>query len=193
MLTFLEGTIVHEYIDFTDSITLGFSFPADYPDVGPEIEIMESVNFDDIDELELMSNLEELVQENLGTVMVFTLASSALDWMNNLKDRKKTERIEEALRRKKELEELEHQRFEGTRVTVESFISWKLKFEEEMANLKKAKKVDANKKLTGKEMFLRDRNLASSDLNFGDDDDTDFNVDESLFEGDELIDELGDG
>ena len=42
-------------------------------------------------------------------------------------------------------------RFEGTCVTVESFIKWKVKFDAEMTDLKKTKTVEENeqKKLTG--------------------------------------------
>lgn len=61
-------------------------------------------------------------------------------------------------------------RFEGTRVTVESFLSWKEKFDEEMGYTKRRELADREgKKLTGKELFMTDKTLDQSDLKFLDD------------------------
>lgn len=137
-----------------------------------------------------------MVPANLGMVMIFTLVSRAFEWINTLKDRKKLERQEEEERKKRELEELERKKFEGTRVTVESFVAWKLKFDTEMQKMKKEVKVDESKRMTGKEMFLTDKNLIDSDLNFPDGGDdlvsADVKVDESLFLDEELLDDVDD-
>lgn len=173
-------------------MTLQFTFPKNYPDVGPEIEITSSDNLEDRDELEILDELEDMVPENLGIAMVFTLMSKTQEWLNVLKDRKKLERKEDAQRRQRELEELEHRKFEGTRVTVESFISWKLKFDADMALLNKHVKVVDPTKLTGKEMFLQDKDLINSDLSFaidGNDEGDDVKVDESLFANEDLDDD----
>lgn len=61
-------------------------------------------------------------------------------------------------------------RFEGTRVTVESFLSWKEKFDEEMGYTKRKELADREgKKLTGRELFMTDKTLDQSDLKFLDD------------------------
>jgi hypothetical protein len=61
-------------------------------------------------------------------------------------------------------------RFEGTRVTVESFLSWKEKFDEEMGYTKRRDLAEREgKKLTGKELFMTDKTLDQSDLQFLDD------------------------
>lgn len=61
-------------------------------------------------------------------------------------------------------------RFEGTRVTVESFLSWKEKFDEEMGHTKRRELADREgKKLTGRELFMTDKTLDQSDLKFLDD------------------------
>lgn len=61
-------------------------------------------------------------------------------------------------------------RFEGTRVTVESFLSWKEKFDEEMGFTKRKEMADREgKKLTGRELFMTDKTLDQSDLKFLDD------------------------
>ena len=164
---------------------LSFKFPKDYPDVGPEIEILSSENLEDRDEIDILDELNDMIPENLGAAMIFTLVSRAFEWITQVKEQKKLERAQEEERKKQELEESERKKFEGTRVTVESFIAWKRKFDSEMQSSQKVVKVDDNRKLTGKEMFLTDKNLIDSDLNFpdlnNDGDDDDVKVDETLF------------
>ena len=57
-------------------------------------------------------------------------------------------------------------RFEGTRVTVETFMNWKRNFDSEMGIWAKKDKDDKNKKLTGRELFMQDKSLNESDLKF---------------------------
>lgn len=74
----------------------------------------------------------------------------------------------------------------GTKVTVESFTRWKEQFDAELAALNLRDDLTKGR-LTGKQMFLRDKALAESDLKFeGFGEDVD--VDESLFQEDELAD-----
>lgn len=60
------------------------------------------------------------------------------------------------------------QRFEGTRVNVETFMTWKEKFDEEMGHTRRREELAAlqGKKLTGKELFMTDKSLDQSDLQF---------------------------
>merc|ERR1712223_2293593 len=81
-----------------------------------------------------------------------------------------------AERKKQEEEEAEKRRLEGTKVTVESFMAWKAKFDAERLSNKE-------KRLTGKELFLQNISLNESDLQFiteGQEDKVE--VDESLFD-----------
>jgi len=83
-------------------------------------------------------------------------------------------------------EEVERKKFEGTRVTVESFLAWRNEFELDMGIAQKREKLlGDNKKLTGRELFLRDNTLNESDLKFlleaGDPIES-VKIDESLFQ-----------
>jgi hypothetical protein len=143
-------------------------------------------NLEESDVEALQSELSQLASENLGMVMVFTLVSATQEWLGrHIEDVKRREE-EEKERKIREAEEAERKRFEGTRVTVESFISWKAAFDAEMLALKKQQmlKEEASgpKKLTGRELFEKDITLIESDMKFLQDGEDDVKVDESLFE-----------
>ena len=151
-------------------MVLQFTFTEKYPDSIPEIELLESENLDGCDEQELMELLENEANDSLGMVMTFTLVSVAIDWINRKSDEKRKELKEVIERKRIELEESERKKFEGIRDTVETFMAWRKKFDEEMQKLDnnfKAKQ-EINKKLTGKQLFQTNKNL---DLLFLDDQD----------------------
>ncbi|RWS04547.1 RWD domain-containing protein 1-like protein [Dinothrombium tinctorium] len=155
----------------TDSeleLQLTFTFTRNYPEEAPEIEVsLAGDNFDENDEQQLLELLNNEANNNLGMVMVFTLVSVATEWLNTKRDQQKVEKQREVERRKREEEEAEMKKFEGTRVTVESFLAWKRKFELEMAQINQKQSIDlCNKKLTGKELFEKDKTLNESDLAF---------------------------
>ncbi|XP_013783546.1 RWD domain-containing protein 1-like [Limulus polyphemus] len=165
------------------SVCLKFTYTPGYPDEEPLIEIENCENLEEDDSKELLKFLQNEAQENLGMVMVFTLVSAALEWLNQRGEENVKKKQEEEEKRKRQEEEEEQKRFEGTRVTIETFLSWKAKFDLERASLSKQQKAkeDATKKFTGRELFEKDRSLILSDLEFGQDGD-DVKVDESLFQ-----------
>lgn len=74
-------------------------------------------------------------------------------------------------------------RFEGTRVTVETFMKWKTQFEDDTGITKKKESIEKEgKKLTGRELFITDKTLNESDLKFLEDGADAVKVDESLFQ-----------
>jgi len=159
-----------------------FTYTAKYPEESPLMEIDGPINFEAGYETGLLTHLNEQVSENLGMVMIFTLVSSAQEWLNIKWDEFKKNKDEELSRKLKEEEEEEQKRFEGTRVSVETFMKWKMNFEDEMGITKKREILEKEgKKLTGRELFLRDTTLNESDLQFLDDGDA-VKVDESLFQ-----------
>ncbi|KAF2885529.1 hypothetical protein ILUMI_20679 [Ignelater luminosus] len=166
---------------------LVFTYTAKYPDEQPVIELEEPINIEEHHQKELLAHLDEQAKENLGMVMIFTLVSSAQEWLNVKWDDIKKRQDEEKLRKEKELEELEMKKFEGTKVTVESFLAWKKQFEEDLGIRKKKETNEKeNRKLTGRELFITDNTLNESDLKFLDGEEV--QVDESLFQDLEDLD-----
>ncbi|NXY90448.1 RWDD1 protein, partial [Alcedo cyanopectus] len=78
-------------------------------------------------------------EENLGMVMIFTLVSAVQEKLNEIVDQIKTRREEEKKQKEREAEEEEKQRFHGTPVTIENFLSWKAKFDAELLEIKRKK------------------------------------------------------
>ncbi len=107
-------------------------------------------------------------EENLGMPVIFTLASHLSEQLSIQSENRQILHRENLERKQREEEEAEQKRFEGTRVTVETFIKWKVKFDAEQAELTKAIKVDEtdSKKLTGRQLFEKDRSLYDSDIKF---------------------------
>lgn len=167
---------------------LKFSYTAKYPEEAPEVEIRESENFEEEDEALLKEHIIQQAEENLGTVMIFTLVSSAQEWLNTKWDEVRKTREESAILKEKEAEEAEMKRFEGTRVTVESFLAWKARFDIEFGAKKMQERDKETRKLTGRELFLTDKTLNESDLKFLEDGGDSIKVDESLFQDLEELD-----
>lgn len=103
---------------------------------------------------------------NIGMVHVFSVISKAQEQLNHFVDRIKQRKEADKERQKYLDEEEERKKIEGTRVTVESFLAWKAKFDAEMRSKKKQKVVEdtAQKRLTGKQQFLLDATLSLSDV-----------------------------
>ncbi|EAA08430.4 RWD domain-containing protein 1 [Anopheles arabiensis] len=149
------------------SCKLLFTYTAKYPDTAPLVEIEEPSNFHDGYEEELLEHIHKTIEENLGIEMIFSLVSSAQEWLNVKYDELKNAAETAKEEAKRKVEEEEMKKFEGTRVTVESFMAWKLKFEQDMGITERKEKVAAEaRKLTGRELFLSDNTLNESDLKF---------------------------
>lgn len=156
-------------------ILLNVSYPDDYPDVAPNLDITAPPNAPkyallDIsaDKSQLLDSLNGTIEESLGMAMVFTLVTSLKDGAELLMaDRQRhEEEIKDMAARQKEEEE--NRKFHGEKVTRERFLEWREKFKKEMeekerlkreeeeaeAKTKKGVKVE-EKKLTGKQLWER--------------------------------------
>lgn len=170
----------------TLELTLKFTYVEKYPDEPPLWEIFSQENLEDSDAEEILTLLKQQAEENLGMVMIFTLVTAVQEKLNEIIDQIKSRREEEKERKQKEAEEAEKRAFQGTVVTIETFLSWKAKFEVEMIELKKKRQKEeeqsGKKKLTGKQLFETDHNLDTSDIQFLEDGGNSVEVDESLFQ-----------
>merc|ERR1712235_137069 len=166
------------------SVRLQISMPETYPEIAPECDVLEySDSLDPADCVNIEKFIRETCEDQLGEIMCFTIISGVQDQLNDL--------VDEIERRKLEADE---KKFIGTRVTVESFLQWKEKFDAELEALKsqKQKELEAAMKgrLTGKQQFLQKKagDEISSEVLVA----NQVQVDESLFDDEDLedLDEL---
>ena len=155
------------------TIILNVRYPEAYPDVAPHLDITQPPNAPkhphlDIqeDKARLLDALQPTIDENMGMAMVFSLVSTLKDAAELLT----TER-QQAIQALKDIEsakaeEEENRKFEGEKVTRESFTAWHEKFKEEMTAEKARRAVELEaeekkrrggkleeKKLTGKQLW----------------------------------------
>jgi transketolase len=136
---------------------------------------------------ELESQLKELCHDSLGMVMIFTLSSHITEYLQNYTERMEEMQKAKVEQEKKERELKENFKFMGTKVTLESFTEWKRKFDEELRvlNREKLKSIEEKmKKLSGRQLFELNK-VSETEMELGEGE-ADVEVDEMLFEGEDL-------
>jgi hypothetical protein len=154
-------------------IILNVRYPEAYPDEAPILDITTPPNAPKHPELDiqddkarLLDALQPTIEENMGMAMVFSLVSTLKDGAELLiSERQQAVQAQKDFEAAK-AEEEENRKFEGEKVTRESFLAWREKFREEMADEKarKAAELEAEerkkrggkaeeKKLTGKQLW----------------------------------------
>ncbi|KAF7592758.1 hypothetical protein BBP40_012516 [Aspergillus hancockii] len=158
-------------------LILQVTYPDDYPDVAPELEIFAPANAPKHPRLDiqedrdrLLEALQPAIEENMGMAMIFTLVSALKDSAELLM----SERVN-AVHALKEMEaakaeEEENRKFQGTAVNRETFLEWLEKFKAEMEGEEKRQREEKEaedkkatrkapakeeKKLTGKQLWER--------------------------------------
>lgn len=135
----------------------------------------------EIDESEkeaLLQGMATIGEENIGMAMTFTLVSYLREQLSAVAEGKISLRIAEEREKERLALEAEEARTRGTPITVESFKEWKMKFDQDVA-MKKAKDEEEKlramtprereeyrkigTRLTGRQLFERNRNLAHED------------------------------
>lgn len=118
-------------------IELVFSHTPSYPDEPPLLKARGLRGFSDVDIEGLQSLLEEMIKENLGMAMIYTLITFAQEWLNEFSARSAEPVYDPEIERKRALEAEEARiaelRRHGTPVTPETFEAWRRKFEQESA------------------------------------------------------------
>lgn len=122
------------------------------------LNMAETIEYERGDLSKLLSKLNEEAEIGIGMPSIFTLVTVLKDEAESLFNEKLTIKTKEFERKRNELEKIEQQKFQGTKVTPESFNQWRLKFRQEM----KFEEKDELKmqqmhggRLTGKQIFER--------------------------------------
>ncbi|VDN82005.1 unnamed protein product [Brugia pahangi] len=157
-------------------VTLNLRLSADYPDVTPEIQLFglkSTFSSERIKRVERV--LHNVAQENIGMPMIFTIVSALqVSLFFNVLDyflQYLRSSCREEIKKKK--------KSESTRVTPEVFTAWKKKFDVEIRAIHE---VEGTKKLTGRQLFLRDSTLNLSDVALMQAAGNEIEFDESLFD-----------
>ena len=158
--------------DEQPTILLHVSYPQEYPDVAPNLDMSAPPDgyrhpFLDVseDKARLLQSLEPAIEESMGMAMVFTLVSTLKEAAEALIAEREAQA--QALRdvEARKAEEEENRKFHGTAVTRESFLAWREKFRNELAEkaVKEQEEQEAEdkkkrgrleeKKLTGKQLW----------------------------------------
>ncbi|KAI0006013.1 RWD-domain-containing protein [Russula compacta] len=160
-------------------LALTVHYTDNYPDELPELSLEPLEGVTDEEEMDtLLDSTRVVSQENIGMAMTFTIVSHLREQLSKLIQTRSERRRKEALELERKALEEEEARTRGTPVTIESFRGWKIKFDRE-ASLRKmreeeeklkamtAKEREEHKRiavrLTGRQLFERDKNLATSD------------------------------
>lgn len=92
------------------SCQLVFTYTSKYPDSAPIVEVEETKNFELDQEEKLIEHVTESINEYLGMEMIFSLVSSAQEWLNLQWDEYKREKEEVRVAKLKAYEEVERVR-----------------------------------------------------------------------------------
>ncbi|MED6159481.1 hypothetical protein PIB30_042679 [Stylosanthes scabra] len=170
-------------------LALIFSHTEKYPDEPPLLNVksLQGINTEDLKNLK--EKLKQEASENLGMAMIYTLVTSAKEWLaERFQD---TEALEaEAEEAAKDDVVIPH----GEPVTLETFLAWRERFEAELA-LERAKLMPESalaapkeKKLSGRQWFESGRAkgaAAAINEESEEEDDEDIDFDDDDFEVDE--------
>ncbi|KAI8850319.1 ubiquitin-conjugating enzyme/RWD-like protein [Chytridium lagenaria] len=181
--------------DAAAQYSLTVTYTDSYPDEKPLFEVSDSIDLDADEIASLMEKVDIAADEQLGMAMIFGVHSAAKEQLEELL-RVRADRKEKEEEEKRRLEEeAERARYAGTKVTTDSFRAWKdgylreLKEAEkaaitQVATGKAARAADSLKgRLTGRQLFEKDKSLAKSDVHLLQDGDVTVDVDQDLFSG----------
>ncbi|KAK7714305.1 Protein gir2 [Diaporthe eres] len=153
------------------AIALTVRYPEDYPDKAPHLDLSAEdgenkhplFNIADAKD-DLLKSLEPVIEENLGMAMVFTLVTTVKEEAEQVAIKAREAQMKEHEEAALEAERKENEKFQGTAVTRESFLSWREGFlkemeeqrqkeeEERLAEMKKAK-IKEPARMTGRQLW----------------------------------------
>ncbi|PON96109.1 Ubiquitin-fold modifier-conjugating enzyme [Trema orientale] len=170
-------------------LALIFSHTEKYPDEPPLLNVKSLRGMRAEDLRVLKEKLQQEASENLGMAMIYTLVTSAKEWLSEHFAQDSSIENAEAEEAAKDDIIIPH----GEPVTTETFLAWRERFEAELA-LERAKIMPESaltapkeKKLTGRQWFEsgRAKGVAAVNEESDEEDDEDIDFDDDDFEDDE--------
>ncbi|KAL4470407.1 hypothetical protein ABPG74_012018 [Tetrahymena malaccensis] len=176
-------TIGTEVSDKSYNLKVIVDFVKSYPLEGkPRVsyEPLNDITQDHVAEIELLTS--KILARNTGLPIVFEIVESVRDWIQcNIIDLI----LEEKNKAQEKAKIIYHRpTFDTyTPCTLENFLKWKAKFEEDMAKLKAKNPKDDETKLTGRQFFQRLKEQPTKEAEEEEpeeeDDDSDYNEEDS--------------
>ncbi|OIW04941.1 hypothetical protein TanjilG_15686 [Lupinus angustifolius] len=171
-------------------LALFFSHTERYPDEPPLLNVKSLQGIPSEDLRILKEKLQQEASENLGMAMIYTLVTSAKEWLDERFSADNDENAEAEEAAKDDIV-VPH----GEPVTVDTFLAWRERYEAELA-LERAKlmpeavlSAPKEKKLTGRQWFESGRAKGAAtiieELDEEDEEDSDIDFDDEDFEDDE--------
>ncbi|XP_048636946.1 RWD domain-containing protein 1-like isoform X3 [Brassica napus] len=164
--------------------------PENYPDEVPLLDVKSIRGIHVSDLTILKEKLEQEAAENLGMAMMYTLVSSAKDWLSEHYGQDDGDDYAEEETAKEDEVIIPH----GEPVTLETFVAWRERYEAELA-LERAKLMPESaltapkeKKLTGRQWFESGKargTVVAADQESEEEDDEDIDFQDDDFEDDE--------
>jgi len=195
-------------------LTITFKQPENYPDVPIEYALEHEENIvEEEEEDEKEAHIQKIklpdpfwfqdfrkiittaCEENLGSIMAFSVCSDLQDGLTQLCEDLHEERQERISTLRQEMEDARTKQLVGTPVTKESFEAWKIRFQAEMKTLLGEEHARIEREMadrpTGKTIFLNKMGRTEEgEFDMGEliDASEKVEVDENLFDGDNLDD-----
>ncbi|XP_019455622.1 PREDICTED: RWD domain-containing protein 1-like [Lupinus angustifolius] len=177
-------------ITYPAQLALFFSHTERYPDEPPLLNVKSLQGIPSEDLRILKEKLQQEASENLGMAMIYTLVTSAKEWLDERFSADNDENAEAEEAAKDDIV-VPH----GEPVTVDTFLAWRERYEAELA-LERAKlmpeavlSAPKEKKLTGRQWFESGRAKGAAtiieELDEEDEEDSDIDFDDEDFEDDE--------
>ncbi|CAI0392030.1 unnamed protein product [Linum tenue] len=174
---------------FAVQLGLIFAHTEKYPDEPPLLNVTSIKGVQPSDLKKLKEKLVQEAYENLGMAMIYTLVSSAKDWLSDLYGQDDENDDTEDLEAIKDDVIIPH----GEPVTVETFIAWRERFEAELA-IERAKLMPESvlsapkeNKLTGRQWFESGKGRGAAPVNerSEEEDEEDIDFDDDDFDDEE--------
>lgn len=178
--------------------------PSTYPLQEVPALTVKSIFLDQQEIDELVEKGLNQCRESLGDAMMYNIACFLKEEAESLIKARIAKQEKELELEKEQENEKERIKYQGSKVTKESFLEWQRGFiAEAKATLKAGKQplskafiaalaveklIETSSKLTGKQLFERDQALNVSDAQYGDEEGQDVEIDASLLHGMQHID-----